>query len=188
MNPFGQLGVLRKIIRHVAVPMFCSVRFVAPAQHIHSDMATPGDTADEAAKQGLDVRELSLGSSIKPSKLVATEEVKWGRKWGRENYKCNLVSNFSNLSKLVGGDGGIRTLDTLLTYTPLAGERLQPLGHVSSPPTKCCMPVNGAGFKCCRLEILQLPDCFQSSLMIWPSRAALAPAKTLCAMASMASS
>ena len=30
-----------------------------------------------------------------------------------------------------GGEGGIRTLDTLLTYTPLAGERLQPLGHFS---------------------------------------------------------
>ena len=32
---------------------------------------------------------------------------------------------------LDGGEGGIRTLDTLLTYTPLAGERLQPLGHFS---------------------------------------------------------
>ena len=32
---------------------------------------------------------------------------------------------------LYGGEGGIRTLDTRLTYTPLAGERLQPLGHVS---------------------------------------------------------
>ena len=32
---------------------------------------------------------------------------------------------------LNGGEGGIRTLDTLLTYTPLAGERLQPLGHFS---------------------------------------------------------
>ena len=32
---------------------------------------------------------------------------------------------------LCGGEGGIRTLDTLLTYTPLAGERLQPLGHFS---------------------------------------------------------
>ncbi len=30
-----------------------------------------------------------------------------------------------------GGERGIRTLDTLLTYTPLAGERLQPLGHFS---------------------------------------------------------
>ncbi len=28
-----------------------------------------------------------------------------------------------------GGEGGIRTLDTGLGYTPLAGERLQPLGH-----------------------------------------------------------
>ena len=30
-----------------------------------------------------------------------------------------------------GGPGGIRTLDTLLTYTPLAGERFQPLSHRS---------------------------------------------------------
>ena len=31
-----------------------------------------------------------------------------------------------------GGDEGIRTLDILLGYTPLAGERLRPLGHVSA--------------------------------------------------------
>jgi hypothetical protein len=30
-----------------------------------------------------------------------------------------------------GGERGIRTLDTRLTYTPLAGARLQPLGHLS---------------------------------------------------------
>ena len=30
-----------------------------------------------------------------------------------------------------GGEGGIRTLDGRLTHTPLAGERLQPLGHLS---------------------------------------------------------
>ena len=30
-----------------------------------------------------------------------------------------------------GGERGIRTLDTRLTYTPLAGARLQPLGHFS---------------------------------------------------------
>ena len=30
-----------------------------------------------------------------------------------------------------GGDGGIRTLDTLLTYTHFPGVLLQPLGHVS---------------------------------------------------------
>ncbi len=29
------------------------------------------------------------------------------------------------------GEGGIRTHDELLTHTPLAGERLQPLGHLS---------------------------------------------------------
>ena len=32
-----------------------------------------------------------------------------------------------------GGEGGIRTLDGRLTHTPLAGERLQPLGHLSLP-------------------------------------------------------
>ena len=31
-----------------------------------------------------------------------------------------------------GGDGGIRTLDTLNTYDDLANRCLQPLGHVSS--------------------------------------------------------
>ena len=35
------------------------------------------------------------------------------------------------LRKVFGGERGIRTLDTRLTYTPLAGERLQPLGHLS---------------------------------------------------------
>ena len=46
-----------------------------------------------------------------------------------------------------GGEGGIRTLDTLLTYTPLAGERLQPLGHFSESVqelfligvSRCCL-------------------------------------------------
>ena len=32
---------------------------------------------------------------------------------------------------MYGGERGIRTLDRLLTYTPLAGARLQPLGHFS---------------------------------------------------------
>ena len=34
-------------------------------------------------------------------------------------------------TRLFGGERGIRTLDGLLTHTPLAGERLQPLGHLS---------------------------------------------------------
>ena len=32
---------------------------------------------------------------------------------------------------VTGGERGIRTLDTLLTYTPLAGERFRPLSHLS---------------------------------------------------------
>ena len=31
-----------------------------------------------------------------------------------------------------GGEEGIRTLDTGLPHTPLAGERLRPLGHLST--------------------------------------------------------
>ncbi|MDQ5884676.1 MAG: hypothetical protein QG556_1016 [Pseudomonadota bacterium] len=30
-----------------------------------------------------------------------------------------------------GGERGIRTLDGILSHTPLAGERLRPLGHLS---------------------------------------------------------
>ncbi|KTD44481.1 hypothetical protein Loak_0181 [Legionella oakridgensis] len=31
-----------------------------------------------------------------------------------------------------GGERGIRTLDGILSHTPLAGERLRPLGHLSN--------------------------------------------------------
>ena len=31
-----------------------------------------------------------------------------------------------------GGERGIRTLDEVIPHTPLAGERLQPLGHLSN--------------------------------------------------------
>ena len=44
-----------------------------------------------------------------------------------------------------GGERGIRTLDGLLTHTPLAGARLRPLGHLSGarsayqfPLSRCC--------------------------------------------------
>ena len=32
----------------------------------------------------------------------------------------------------IGGEGGIRTLETLLTFTHFTGVRLQPLGHLSN--------------------------------------------------------
>ena len=46
-------------------------------------------------------------------------------------YRRRKKSARRRIFSLDGGEGGIRTLDTLLTYTPLAGERLQPLGHLS---------------------------------------------------------
>ena len=36
-----------------------------------------------------------------------------------------------DVGALAGGEGGIRTLDGLMAHTPLAGERLRPLGHLS---------------------------------------------------------
>jgi hypothetical protein len=36
----------------------------------------------------------------------------------------------------IGGEGGIRTLEGLLTLTPLAGARLRPLGHLSGSSHK----------------------------------------------------
>ncbi len=61
---------------------------------------------------------------------------------GSRQNKCPIPLNlkdFSSISqrlvdraRLSGGERGIRTLDTRLTYTPLAGERLQPLGHLSN--------------------------------------------------------
>ena len=46
------------------------------------------------------------------------------------NKPSKLIKQFT-----FGGEGGIRTLDELLTHTPLAGERLQPLGHLSGGRT-----------------------------------------------------
>src|ERR1700733_9152804 len=42
-----------------------------------------------------------------------------------------LVLTDPGRSRAIGGEGGIRTLDGLLTHTPLAGARLRPLGHLS---------------------------------------------------------
>jgi hypothetical protein len=41
----------------------------------------------------------------------------------------------------IGGERGIRTLEGLLTLTPLAGERFRPLSHLSGWSTLC--PADG---------------------------------------------
>ena len=65
--------------------------------------------------------------------------------------KLNPCKN-RGLVILYGGERGIRTLDTRLTYTPLAGARLQPLGHFSVSLTMptistqiCLIAVNVSG-------------------------------------------
>ena len=67
----------------------------------------------------------------------------WGRNGGANVYPirvpyrvvflCQLSREINHLAglKVSGGGRGIRTLDTLLTYTHFPGVRLQPLGHPS---------------------------------------------------------
>ena len=53
---------------------------------------------------------------------------------GVESPRCRCDSNLNENVEIYvpyGGEGGIRTLDGLLTHTPLAGARLRPLGHLS---------------------------------------------------------
>src|SRR5688572_14474921 len=40
-------------------------------------------------------------------------------------------ATIANAGRRIGGERGIRTLEGLLTLTPLAGVRLRPLGHLS---------------------------------------------------------
>ena len=56
---------------------------------------------------------------------------------GASNKKCkillfNLLQHFASSYKVISGDWGIRTLDTLLRYTHFPGVLLQPLGQVSN--------------------------------------------------------
>ena len=49
-------------------------------------------------------------------------------------YISNNSNNLLFLNEIIlkyGGEEGIRTLESFLSPTPLAGERLRPLGHLS---------------------------------------------------------
>lgn len=47
-------------------------------------------------------------------------------------FSCSRMFARDRRGPVNGGAGGIRTLDTLLTYTHFPGERLRPLGHRSA--------------------------------------------------------
>ena len=61
-----------------------------------------------------------------------------------------------------GGEDGIRTHDTVLPYTPLAGERLRPLGHLSAAETRSfaphCQPLCVLVHRCVRFKPPFRPD------------------------------
>ncbi len=46
-----------------------------------------------------------------------------------KSFSKNL--NCQDIKILIGGEGGIRTLEGVLALTPLAGERFRPLSHLS---------------------------------------------------------
>ena len=60
--------------------------------------------------------------------------------YGRNHLKNPIITWSAPIGETIGeisggkggGDGGIRTHDGLLAHTPLAGEHLRPLGHVSA--------------------------------------------------------
>ena len=62
---------------------------------------------------------------------------------------CDIGRSGSRCRGLVGGAGGIRTLDTLLAYTHFPGERLRPLGHRSAClSAECALDLPPADSNC----------------------------------------
>jgi hypothetical protein len=57
-------------------------------------------------------------------------QLSYGRVYLNDNERTKSLSQ-KLTRKRTGGERGIRTLDGLLTHTPLAGVRLRPLGHLS---------------------------------------------------------
>jgi hypothetical protein len=72
--------------------------------------------------------DLLTGSVATPDGLERGKHLlsKW---WNVDD--CILPQDPDFIGIFYGGEGGIRTLDGLLTHTPLAGARLRPLGHLS---------------------------------------------------------
>ncbi len=77
----------------------------------------------------------ALGAALRTSKIAPGDFVEPRRGFSpslsRKHEKTPSVTRTNEAPQTFGGEGGIRTLDGLLTHTPLAGERLQPLGHLS---------------------------------------------------------
>src|SRR5271165_3048361 len=73
------------------------------------------------------------GLLVRSQALYPTElRARKGREYYHINKQAPFGSDFEASRRAWhGGEGGIRTLEGLLTLTPLAGARLRPLGHLS---------------------------------------------------------
>jgi hypothetical protein len=72
------------------------------------------------------MREYRENAACRPVWSAAAPENTWCSRLVRKTPRQGLGS-----ASLDGGQGGIRTHDTLLTYTHFPGARLRPLGHLS---------------------------------------------------------
>ena len=61
--------------------------------------------------------------------MVRPERFELPTPWFVARYSIQL--SYGRIFWYSGGERGIRTLDGILSHTPLAGERLRPLGHLS---------------------------------------------------------
>jgi hypothetical protein len=64
--------------------------------------------------------------------MLYPAELRAHEPFDHHTYRHDLNTIPSSAGHRSGGERGIRTLDGLLTHTPLAGARLRPLGHLSA--------------------------------------------------------
>ena len=75
--------------------------------------------------------ELSNGDADSALMHLTTPAKRCGRRLDSQQKYKTKNRKPDKIAQISGGDGGIRTLDTLNTYDDLANRCLQPLGHVS---------------------------------------------------------
>ena len=140
-SPMRGLSVRRLTTTSSALCDAHSTTATGPSQHGHSVQTmlevyaawTEGaKEADiEAIKQAMQSPPRIPVRIEKPTALIPQQSPEFGTDLALEGGRV-IVSD-GNPKENTGGERGIRTLEGLLTLTPLAGVRLRPLGHLSVP-------------------------------------------------------
>ena len=100
------------------------------------DRSPPAIAHDAPSLRPLRTAEMSDGEkAVRATKRCSRYALRRPEHLRKRRGTAPLFGAFSFYIKdldICGGAGGIRTLDTLLTYTHFPGERLRPLGHRSA--------------------------------------------------------